>query len=57
MELVALSHALKVTILLMRIVNKLQKHGHPFIYKKPHIYCRVFEDNQGAIEMATVPKI
>lgn len=56
-ELYALSTALRTVIPLMRIVRELKRHGFPFKVTTPTVHCRVFEDNSGAIEIATVPKM
>ena len=55
-EFVALSHAMHVMIPLMHIINEMIQRRHPLNRDLTHVHCDIFEDNQGTIEMATVPK-
>jgi hypothetical protein len=55
-EYIALSTALRDTILLMNLVQELQGNGFDYSAIKPTIHCKVFEDNSGALEIATVHK-
>ena len=41
----------------MELINELNDNGIDMATAKPKVYCRVFEDNSGAIELATVPKM
>ena len=54
-ECTGLSHALRNVILMMQLLSKLKKKTLELgiIEKK---YCRVFEDNSGALEMTIVHK-
>jgi ATP-binding cassette subfamily B (MDR/TAP) protein 1 len=56
-EFIGLSHALRTTIPLMELVKELKSHGFKMGSTKPKVHCQVFEDNTGAIEIATVPKM
>jgi hypothetical protein len=56
-EFMALSTALRETIPLMELVKELQQNGYDLTATKPTVHCRVFEDNSGALEIATVPKM
>jgi hypothetical protein len=56
-EVIALSTSLREATYLMQIVQELQLHGYDFTAAKPKVHCRVFEDNQGAIEIATIHKL
>ena len=40
----------------MRTLEEMKKMGVPIISSKGKIFCRVFEDNSGALEMAKVHK-
>jgi hypothetical protein len=55
-EYIALSTALRDTIPLMNLVQELQGNGFDYSVTKPTIHCKVFEDNSGALEIATVHK-
>ena len=56
-ELIGMSMALRCAIPLMHILNEMKDHGfniHPATTK---VICKVFEDNNGALTIAQVPKI
>ena len=53
----SLSTALREVIPLMNIVKELKAHGFPMDAVQPTIHCRAFEDNSGALTMATVHKM
>ena len=56
-ELIGLSMGLRSAIPIMRMLQEMKQFGfdvHPNI---PEIHCKVFEDNQGALEIAKVPKM
>jgi hypothetical protein len=55
-EYVALSTALRECMPLMQLITELQEHGFEIIAGKPKVHCRVFEDNSGALIMATEHK-
>ena len=55
-EYIALSIALRDTIPLMELVRELRNNGFDYAATKPTIHCKVFEDNSGALEIATVHK-
>jgi Reverse transcriptase (RNA-dependent DNA polymerase) len=56
-EYIALSTALRETIPLMELVRELHDNGFNFTATTPTIHCKVFEDNSGAVEIATVHKM
>ena len=41
----------------MELLKELKQQGVPVGSTKPKVFCRVFEDNSGALEIATVPKM
>ncbi len=41
----------------MFLVQEICKKGFQVIYTKPYIYCKVFEDNSGALELSRHPKL
>jgi hypothetical protein len=55
-EYVALSAALRECMPLMQLIKELQAHGFDMTEAKPKVHCRVFEDNSGALIMATEHK-
>ena len=55
-EYIALSTSLRDIIPLMELVKELQAHGFDYTATQPIVHCKVFEDNSGAVEIATVYK-
>jgi hypothetical protein len=56
-EYIALSQSLRDVLPLIRLINELHKNGFKYNNQKPVLHCTLFEDNNGAIEMANTPKI
>jgi hypothetical protein len=56
-EFIGLSQSLRHAIPLMELIKELKSLGVRMAATQPRVYCRVFEDNSGAIELATVPKM
>lgn len=56
-EFIGLSYALRTTIPIMELLKEFQANGHKIQSVYPKVHCKVFEDNSGAIEIATVPKM
>ena len=52
-EYTGLSYALREAIPIMQTMKELQQRGFPISKTQGKVYCRVFEDNSGAVEMAT----
>ena len=52
-EYTGLSYALREAIPLMGLLEELKEQGFPVNQTKALIQCKVFEDNSGAIEIAT----
>jgi hypothetical protein len=48
--------ATREVLLLMELVQEMQDHGCGLTATTPRLHCRVFEDNSGAIEVATSVK-
>jgi hypothetical protein len=42
---------------IMWLMQEAHDHGIKVLTKPPKIHCKVFEDNEGAIEIAKVPKM
>jgi hypothetical protein len=56
-EFIGLSHTLRQVIPMMELIKELSSKGVAMTSSKPEIHCKVFEDNSGAIEIASVPKM
>jgi hypothetical protein len=56
-EIISLSQALKTTIPLMEITKEMQRYGFSILSTRPTIHCKLFEDNSGAVELATRKKV
>jgi hypothetical protein len=54
---IILSQTLRDVIPLMRLIRELHHAGFNMPHAPPEIHCKVFEDNSGALIMATTPKI
>ncbi|KAL7530988.1 hypothetical protein ACHAWF_008366 [Thalassiosira exigua] len=55
-EYIALSMSLRDVIPAMELVAEVRSKGFPVLCKEPYVYCKVFEDNSGALELARLPK-
>ncbi len=56
-EYIALSMAPRDVIPVMNLTKEIKSKGFSVICTKPHVYCKVFEDNSGALELARLPKL
>eukprot|EP00956_Cyclotella_meneghiniana_P028259 scaffold65189_cov41-Cyclotella_meneghiniana.AAC.1 len=56
-EYIAMSSALRDVIPVMELLKEMRELGHPVICTEPTVYCKVFEDNSGALELARLPKL
>ena len=56
-EYIALSMALRDVIPIMQLVEEIKSKGFPVICELPYVYCKAFEDNSGALELARLPKM
>ncbi|NER25784.1 MAG: hypothetical protein F6J96_34845, partial [Symploca sp. SIO1C2] len=55
-EYTGLSYALRDAIPLMNLLKEMLEHGFQMEHRTPKVWCKVFEDNSGALEMAKVHK-
>ena len=55
-EYTGLSHALREVIPQMQLMHEMKLQGFPITSTTPKVKCKVFEDNSGALEMATTHK-
>ena len=56
-EYMALSEALRATLPLMDMVDELKEQGICVYSSVPRVFCKAFEDNSGALELARLPKM
>jgi hypothetical protein len=56
-EYISLSNALREVIPLMELIKELHDKVSSSIQTTPTVYCKAFEDNSGAYELATAPKM
>ena len=49
--------ALRDVISVMNLIDELKTEGFQVICTQPYVYCKVFEDNSGALELAHLPKL
>ncbi len=56
-EYIAVSQSLCDVIPVMNLLQDMRERDFQVICTKPHVYCKVFEDNSGALELARLPKL
>jgi len=56
-EYIAMSQALHDVIPVMNVPQESREQEFQVICNEPHVYCKVFEDNSGALELARLPKL
>ena len=56
-EYISMSQSLRDVIPIMELLQEMRELGHPVICTEPAVYCKVFEDNSGALELARLPKL
>jgi hypothetical protein len=56
-EYIALSTALREVIPLIELLREMKRKWIDVYTTSPRIYCKAFEDNSGALELAQTPKI
>ncbi len=52
-----MSQALRDVIPIMNLLQEMREQNYKVICIKPYVYCKVFEDNAGALELARLPKL
>jgi hypothetical protein len=52
-----MSQALRDVIPVMNLLQEMWKRNFKVIFIEPHVYCKVIEDNAGALELAWLPKL
>jgi len=56
-EYIALSMSLRDVLPIMLLIKKMRERGHAVTCTEPHVFCKVFENNSGALELAHLPKL
>jgi hypothetical protein len=56
-EYIAMSQALRDVIPIMGLLQEMREQDFKVLCTKPYVYCKVFEDNSGALELARLPKL
>ena len=56
-EYIALSQALRDVLPIMFLIQEIKEKGFQVIANIPHVYCKAFEDNSGALKLAQLPKL
>jgi len=51
-----MSQALRDIIPIMGLLQEMRERGFKVLCTEPYVYCKVFEDNSGALELARLPK-
>jgi hypothetical protein len=52
-----MSKSLCDIIPIMELIKEMKEQNIPVICTKPYVYCKVFEDNSGALELARLHKL
>jgi hypothetical protein len=56
-EYVGLSESLRSAIFVMNLIREMSTNGFTVETNTPKVFCKVFEDNEGAIQIAKAPKM
>jgi hypothetical protein len=56
-EYITISQALRNIIPVMNLLQEMRERDFQVICNEPYVYCKVFEDNSGALELARLPKL
>jgi hypothetical protein len=54
---ITMSQSLHDLIPVMNLLQEIREQDYQVICTKPHMYCKVFEDNSGALELTKLPKV
>jgi hypothetical protein len=52
-----MSQALRDVIPAMNLLQEMREKNFKVVCIEPYVYCKVFEDNAGALELARLPKL
>ncbi len=56
-EYITMSQSLRDVIPVMNLLEEMREQDFQVICTEPHVYCKVFEDNSGALELTRLPKL
>ena len=56
-EYTAMSQALRDILPVMNLIQEMKEKGFQVMCTLPSVYCKVFEDNSGTLELARLPKL
>jgi hypothetical protein len=56
-EYIAMSQSLRDVLPIMFLLNEIKTRGFTVIPTIPNVFCKVFEDNSGALDFARLPKL
>jgi hypothetical protein len=56
-EYIAMSQALCDVIPVMNLLQEMREQNFKVVCIEPYVYCKVFEDNAGALELVRLPKL
>ena len=56
-EYITLSQSLREVIPLIHLMSEIKQQGMNIYSKEPKVFCKAFEDNSGALEIAKLPKM
>jgi hypothetical protein len=56
-EYIAMSQALCDIIPIMGLLQEMREQDFKVLCTKPYVYCKVFEDNSGALKLARLPNL
>jgi hypothetical protein len=56
-EYIAMSQSLRDVIPVMNLLQEMRERDYQVICTEPHVYCKEFKDNLGALELARLPKL
>jgi hypothetical protein len=54
---ISMSQALHDIIPIMILLQEMREQDFKVICTEPYVYCEVFEDNSGALELARLPQL
>ena len=56
-EYISLSQSLREVILVINLPNEMKENNISSVSWVPNVYCKAFEDNSGALELAKLPRM
>jgi hypothetical protein len=56
-EYIAMSQTLRDVIPVMGLLQEMRERKFQVICTEPYMYCKIFVDNSGALELARLPKL